>query len=230
MVRGASHQFTKQCCNRVSVANRIGIFGTSGMAREVGDIAWALGLEPIYVARDESELSALNFCAQVILERDIGQHMDMPYVIGIGENSTRKAVSSRFKDQLTFTNLIHPSATLGKAQREVLESRTGIVVCAGVRFTSGIAAGDFCIFNQNSTIAHDCVVGSFVHVAPGANISGNVELQDECWIGAGAVINQGRLTRKLKIGRKTVIGSGAVVIRDCDSNAVYAGVPAERIE
>ena len=29
----------------------IGIFGTSGMARQASDVAWAVGLEPFYIAR-----------------------------------------------------------------------------------------------------------------------------------------------------------------------------------
>ena len=90
--------------------------------------------------------------------------------------------------------------------------------------------GDFCIFNQNTTIAHDCAVDSFVHVAPGANVSGSVHLKQGCWIGSGAVINQGSNTNKRVIGENTMVGAGAVVINDCEANAVYAGVPAKRIK
>ena len=210
--------------------NRVGIFGTSGMAREVGDIAFALGIEPIYVARDGIELGNWNFPAQVILEQNLGQYHEMPFVIGIGEGGVRKAIAGRFRDQLKFTNLIHPTATFGTSQREVLEKRIGTVVAAGVRLTSRVSVGDFCIFNQNVTVAHDCVVGNFVHVAPGANVSGNVHLQDGCWIGAGAVVNQGNSDKKLRIGDNTIVGSGSVVVADCDSNAVYVGVPARRIK
>jgi len=209
--------------------NRIGIFGTSGMAREVGDIAFVLGIEPIYVARDEIELKSWNYPARVILEQDVGQYLGIPFVIGIGEGSVREAVAGRFMNRLNFTNLIHPTATFGASQREVVEKRIGTVVAAGVRLTSGISVGDFCIFNQNVTVAHDCVVGDFVHVAPGANVSGNVHLQDGCWIGAGATINQGIPDKKLIIGDNTVVGSGSTVIADCESDAVYVGVPARRI-
>lgn len=210
--------------------NRIGIFGTSGMAREAGDIAWTLGLEPVHVARDEAELLAWCFPAKVILEQNVDQHADMPFVIGIGENDIRRAVAERFKQSLSFTNLIHPSATFGCGQREVLEQCKGTIVAAGARFTSGIIVGDFCIFNQNITVAHDCIVESFVHVAPGANLSGNVHLKQGCWVGAGALINQGSNTEKRVVGESTMVGAGAVVINDCEAYAVYAGVPAKRLK
>lgn len=200
------------------------------MAREAGDIAWALGLEPIYVARDEAELRAWCFSAKVILEQEVEQYAGMPFVIGIGENNIRRAVAERFRDSLSFTNLIHPSATFGCGQREVFEQCKGTIVAAGARFTSGISVGDFCIFNQNTTVAHDCRVESYVHVAPGANLSGNVYLKQGCWVGAGAVVNQGSNTEKRVVGENTVLGSGSVVIKDCEANAVYAGVPAKRIK
>jgi acetyltransferase-like isoleucine patch superfamily enzyme len=73
-------------------------------------------------------------------------------------------------------------------------------------------------------------VDSFVHVAPGANVSGSVHLKQGCWVGSGAVINQGSNTDKRVVGENTMVGAGAVVINDCEANAVYAGVPAKRIK
>jgi acetyltransferase-like isoleucine patch superfamily enzyme len=57
-----------------------------------------------------------------------------------------------------------------------------------------------------------------------------VHLKDGCWVGAGAVVNQGSNTAKRVVGENTVLGSGAVVIEDCEADAVYAGVPAKRIK
>lgn len=209
---------------------RIGIFGTSGMAREAGDVACELGYAPVYVARDPAEMAAWTFPADVILEADVRRHCDMPYVIGIGDNAIRAQVASRFLGELRFATLIHFSATFGQGQRQAVEACRGVIVSAGVRFTNSIRVGDFCIFNQNATIAHDVVVEDFVHVAPGANISGNVQLGSRCWVGAGAVVNQGSAGARLCIGAGTVIGSGAVVVRSCEAGAVYAGVPAKRIK
>ena len=209
---------------------RVGIFGTSGMAREAGDIAHDLGLIPLYVARDLSELQAWSFPGDIIMESDVHRYRDIAYVIGIGENKIRQRISEHYRDQIAFCNLIHSSATFGYRQRQCIEDHRGIIVCAGVRFTNSIKVGDFDIFNQNVTIAHDVTVGSFTHIAPGSIISGNVEIGSNCWIGAGSVINQGGADNKLMIGSNTTIGSGAVVIRSCDTNAVYAGVPAKRIK
>jgi acetyltransferase-like isoleucine patch superfamily enzyme len=73
-------------------------------------------------------------------------------------------------------------------------------------------------------------VGNYVHIAPGANVSGNVHLHDGCWVGAGSIVNQGNPVKRLEVGANTIVGSGAVVISDCDPDAVYAGVPATRVK
>lgn len=210
--------------------SRVGIFGTSGMAREAGDIAWELGLEPVYVARDQVELDACSFSGLVILESDVDRHLDMSYVIGIGDNGIRQRIATRYVERLNFVNLIHPSASFGKGQRELIEAKRGVIVCAGVRFTNNIQVGDFCIFNLNSTISHDVVIDECVYVAPGAHITGNVHIGTRSWIGIGVAINQGNESLKRRIGADTTIGSGAVVVKDCEPNAVYAGVPARRIK
>jgi sugar O-acyltransferase (sialic acid O-acetyltransferase NeuD family) len=210
--------------------SRIGIFGTSGMAREAGDIAWELGFEPVYVARDKAELDAYAFPGQIILESDIDRYQDIGYVIGIGDNSIRQYIAQRYSDRLRFTNLIHPSASFGRGQRELLEAKRGVIVCAGVRLTNNIQVGNFCIFNLNSTISHDVVIGDFVYVAPGAHVTGNVQIEARAWIGTGVAINQGTASRKRFIGADTTIGSGAVVVSDCEPNAIYTGIPARRIK
>jgi len=208
----------------------IGIFGTSGFAREVADIAHELGHDVIYIARDDIERKACLFSNDVILESDIKQHEKMQYVIGIGNNAAREMVAQRFLNQLTFVNLIHPSASFGHLQRDIIKQKKGVIICAGVRFANNITIGDFTIFNLNATLGHDVIVEDFVNVAPGANISGNVRLNARCWIGTGAAINQGSMDDKLTIGSDTVIGSGSMVSKSCESNAVYFGVPVRKIK
>jgi sugar O-acyltransferase (sialic acid O-acetyltransferase NeuD family) len=209
---------------------RLGIFGTSGMAKEAGDIACEVGYSPIYIARNQVELDAWTFQAEAVLEADILRFSDMSFVIGVGENAVRQKLAQRFEGKINFSNLIHPSATFGQGQRKALDDRRGIIICAGVRFTNSIRVGDFCIFNQNSAIAHDSIVEDFVHIAPGSIISGNVHIGLRSWIGAGAVINQGTANSKLRIGMDVIIGSGAVVVRPCEDNGIYVGVPAKRIK
>ncbi len=212
------------------MTKRIGIFGTSGMAREASDIADALGLSVVFVARDSAELATFAEHGDSILEDDMERFKDMPFVIGIAEGAIRRKIAAHFAGKIKFGNLIHPTATFGWGQRELLESRQGIIIGAGVRFTSNIVVGDFTIFNLNATVSHDCVIGDFVTISPQACILGNVDIKSGAWIGASATINQGTNVSKRMIGPNTIIGSGAVVLNDCDADSVYVGVPARKIK
>ena len=51
-----------------------------------------------------------------------------------------------------------------------------------------------------------------------------IEICDDVWIGAGAIICPG-----VKIGARSVIGAGSVVIRDIPADVVAAGNPARVI-
>lgn len=208
----------------------VGIFGASGFSREVRDIVVELGKRPIFIAQDQAELDSFSFQDDIILESEIGRYRNLIFAIGIGDNIVREKVATRYSGSLRFANLIHPSASFGHGQRGRIEKSQGVVICAGVRFTNNIEVGDFSIFNLNTTVGHDVIIERFCNTAPGANISGNVHLGTRCWVGTGAAINQGSSESRLKIGHDTVIGSGSVVLKSCDSNAVYAGVPAKRLK
>lgn len=51
-----------------------------------------------------------------------------------------------------------------------------------------------------------------------------VKIGKGCWVGARVTILPG-----ITVGDGCVIGTGAVVTRDCEPNGVYVGVPARRI-
>ena len=221
----------------------LGIFGTSGFAREVDDIACALGWHSVFIARDAAERDAWQGPGEVLLESELAAATNATtnataaastagwqFTIGIGDNAVRQKVAQRYAGQLNFINLLHPSASFGRGQQALIESRRGVIVCAGVRFTNNIQVGDFSIFNLNVTVGHDVVVDDFVNISPGANISGNVHIGSRCWVGTGSALNQGTPEARLQIGADTMIGSGSVVVRDCAPGAVYVGIPAKRIK
>jgi sugar O-acyltransferase (sialic acid O-acetyltransferase NeuD family) len=204
------------------------IFGTSGFARETRDIAAELGWRCSFVAAREEERDAWAGQEDVLLESELDAQAGCPAAIGIGDNEVRRRIATRFGSRYDFINLVHPSASFGNGQLERIEKRQGVIVCAGARFTNGIEVGDFSIFNLNCTIGHDVIIGDFVNVSPGANVSGYVQIGDACWIGTNAAINQGSANSRRVIGSGTMVGAGSVVVRDCEPNSTYVGIPARK--
>ena len=77
------------------------------------------------------------------------------------------------------------------------------------------------ILNTCSSIDHDCFLDDFVHVGPGARITGNVKIGKRTFVGAGAVINPG-----IEVGDDVIVASGATVIKNVASGVTVAGTPA----
>ena len=84
---------------------------------------------------------------------------------------------------------------------------------------------DFNVMETGSTIAHDVKIASYVTIYLGVNIAGNVKIANECELGANSCIIQG-----LNVGEKTIIDTGAVVIRDIDGKCTVVGNPARVIK
>jgi serine acetyltransferase len=119
---------------------------------------------------------------------------------------------------------------MGHGQLERLKMKKGNIITAGARFTNNIEWGDFGIFNLNCTVGHDCFLQDFVNIAPGANISGNVWIGQGAYIGTNAAVLQGKaVENKIRIGKFSVVGAGAVVTRSVPENTLVMGVPGKPV-
>ncbi len=102
----------------------------------------------------------------------------------------------------------------------------GAVLSPFVTLTANIRIGRHFHANLYSYVEHDCVIGDFVTFAPGVRCNGNVVIEDLAYIGAGALIKQGKPGQPLVIGRGAVVGMGAVVTKSVPAGATVVGNPA----
>jgi sugar O-acyltransferase (sialic acid O-acetyltransferase NeuD family) len=141
-------------------------------------------------------------------------------IFGIGDNFTRKQLANRFR-KLDWVSVIHPGAyvhpsvSLGK----------GTVVFAGAIIQPDAVIGEHCIINSGATVDHDCILGDYVHIAPGVNLAGNVKIEEGVFFGIGGAAIIG-----INIGEWSVIGAGAVVVKNIPENVTAAGIPARIIK
>jgi sugar O-acyltransferase (sialic acid O-acetyltransferase NeuD family) len=105
----------------------------------------------------------------------------------------------------------------------------GAVLSPGVVLTSNIRIGRHFHCNIGSIVEHDCVIGDWVTFAPGVRCNGNIEIGDGAYVGAGAMIRQGRQDKRLRIGRGATIGMGAVVLADVPDDVTIVGNPGRAL-
>lgn len=206
---------------------RIGIFGSSGMAREVADICVELGYTNIFYIEKKKGVEQYSGY-EIISEDEINElaHIECSYVIGIGDSKIRRKIVDRFS-HLNFVNVIHPSAIISDELENKFSKQKGNIIGAGVIFTNNIQMGDFNIVNIGSTISHDCIIANFVTISPGVNIAGNVHVDEGASIGIGAkIINGKSIDQKVYLGENSIVGAGAVVVNNVPPNVVVKGIPA----
>jgi acetyltransferase-like isoleucine patch superfamily enzyme len=74
------------------------------------------------------------------------------------------------------------------------------------------------------------MIGDYVTFAPGVQCNGNVHIGDHAYVGAGAIIRQGKPGEPLRIGVGAIVGMGAVVTHDVAAGMTVVGNPARPLD
>jgi sugar O-acyltransferase (sialic acid O-acetyltransferase NeuD family) len=135
---------------------------------------------------------------------------------GILDITTRVRVFELLeRSGFTFPKLTHPRATIEPSAKV----EEGVQVFANAYVGSEAILQARCMINTNAVISHDCEVGMYTHIAPGALLAGHVRIGERTLIGMGVTTAIG-----VKIGSGVRIGNGAIVLADVpDKMIIQAG-------
>jgi len=206
---------------------RIVVVGAGGFGREVvetlkqGNSSYATWDIVGFVDDDAALLGRVIHGVRVVghVEWLCENHRgELGCVVAIGDPATRKRVVQRLERAgVPFHTVIHPTAILGNG---VLLGRH-VVVQAGSLLTVDVRVGDHVQLNDYVTIGHDAVIENFCTLGPRCDINGHCHLQEGVYIGCQAALREG-----IHVGAWSIIGMGAMVVKDVPPGVVVAGVPA----
>ena len=147
---------------------------------------------------------------------------DVYAVCAVGSAKVRKIIIGRIKESnVKFATLIDPSVLVSKR----VEIGEGSIICAGTIITVDIRIGNHVIINLDCTIGHDVDIEDFVTIYPSVNVSGNVLIGQCTELGTGTQIIQGKT-----ITANSIVGAGAVVVKNIEGPGTYVGSPAKKIK
>ena len=207
------------------------IVGASGFGREVAwlverinqkEATWKI----LGFVDDNNEIQGklINGYKVIGKTNSLIGYSDAYYVCAVGVSKTRKAIIERIKGimpDIKFATLIDPSVELSN----LVNIGEGTIICAHTILTVNIEIGCHVIINLDCTVGHDAVLKDFVTLYPSVNVSGATEIGRCSELGTGMQIIQGKT-----IGDNSIVGAGAVVVKDIPANCTAVGSPAKPIK
>ncbi|UYZ61455.1 acetyltransferase [Hymenobacter weizhouensis] len=145
-------------------------------------------------------------------------------VVAVGNSRSRAAVVARLtSSQLTFATLVHPAVACQPYQR--LHIGAGCIIGQGCILTCDIRLGRHVLLNLGCTIGHDAILEDFCSLMPHANVGGEAHLETGVYLGTNATV-----INRVRVGANTIVGAGAVTIRNLPPDCTAVGVPAQVVK
>ena len=155
---------------------------------------------------------------------DVIFYPDAFFVVAVGASKTREMIVERLKvinPTIRFGTIIDPSVEMS----DYVTIGEGSVICAHTIITVNVSIGSHVIINLDCTVGHDAIINNFVTLYPSVNVSGATIIGRAVELGTGMQIIQGR-----RIGSYSILGAGAVVVRDIPEKCTAVGSPAKPIK
>ncbi len=201
------------------------IFGAGGHAKAIMDMVRQLGLYSIAGIVDDNgslqgsqvlgipvlgtreRLTELTAQGVALAANGVGGILDITIRVRIFELLEQAGLS--------FPVLVHPRATAEPSTR----IEAGVQVFANAYVGSEAVLHERCMVNTNAVVSHDCEVGAYSHIAPGALLAGHVHVGERTLIGMGVTTSIG-----VRIGSGVRVGNGAILLADVpDKTIIQAG-------
>lgn len=204
----------------------LGIFGASGLGREVEIIARKINhaehrWEKIIYIDDNESIKEVLGVPSFSFEAAKEKYPELEVTIAIGEPVTRERIYNRMKDNgVKLATLIHPGVYIDQSSRV----GEGVTICEGVTTTSCVVLEDNVYIQPHAVIGHDIHIGRHSVIGSNVEIGGANEIGERVFIGFMVGTLQG-----LKIGDDVEISAGSIVFRDIEPGMIVMGNPARVI-
>lgn len=199
--------------------NRLIIVGAGGHGKVIADNALKNGYTSISFVDDNATGKCMGFPIIGVCDELKKLNDDnTDFVIGIGNNATRKMIAERY--DVNWVTLIHPSAQMAVN----VAIGKGTVIMAGAVINSCTTIGRHCIINTGAVVEHDNMIGDYVHISPSARLGGTVRIGESTHVGIGATVSN-----NVDVCDNCIVGAGAVVVNAIKNEGTYVGVPVRKL-
>ena len=143
-------------------------------------------------------------------------------IIAYGKNGKKRAIAEalekkgfKFYTAVSPRACVSPSASVGE----------GSIINPLAVIMPNASVGRHVIIHSNAVIEHDNVIEDYANIGPGVSFGGRVRVKKGAYVYTGASVVPG-----ITIGKDSVVGAGAAVIKDVADGDVVAGCPARSVK
>jgi sugar O-acyltransferase (sialic acid O-acetyltransferase NeuD family) len=202
------------------------IIGASGFASEVTGYILDNSEYRIkgYFDTNEKDYEKYRYQAPFLgKEKNFNFDLSSNVVIAIADNKIRNKIYMDLKERgVNFPNIFHKSSYISKSS----QIDEGSIICPFVTISSKANIGKNFQANIYSYVGHDCAIGDNVTFAPSVKCNGNVVIEDNVYVGTGAIIHQGKPNKPLILGKGSIVAAGSVVTKRVPAEMTVFGNPA----
>ena len=149
---------------------------------------------------------------------------NLTFVMGIGDNYTRFKIIKELREKkinLKWNKVVSKNAIINGH----VKIGDGSVIFSGVVISNESEIGKHCFIGPNSSLEHNNKFKDFSSCGAGVNCGGNVTVGEYSFLGIGTSVKH-----QVNILDNCIIGGQSLIIKNCQKNSLYFGVPAKRIK
>lgn len=142
------------------------------------------------------------------------------FIISVGDNKIRSRLAEQIRARNgTVKGLRHPSAIISK----YAELSKGVVVHANAVIQGDVFVGRDSVISCNATVIHTSKIEDACYLAANSSVGAYINIMCGALIGLGATVVSGKVEY---VGANSIVGAGAVVLKNVEPDTIVAGNPA----
>lgn len=164
----------------------------------------------------------------------VGCDDDLPTLFGNGyryafvtvgsiENPTLRIKLFNLLSEIGYESPVIIDGSAKVSKHAIIEQ--GVFIGKQTIVNAGALIQKGAIINSGAIVEHDCQIGTFSHIAPGAVLGGGVLVGENSHVGSNATVKQ-----QVQIGPNSIIGMGSVVLKNIDHHTMAYGNPCNEVK
>lgn len=143
---------------------------------------------------------------------------DVYAVIAIASAAVKRKIVKELDEYVEWESLIDPTAIVSN----YCNIGKGTLIGAFNQIGPNSKVGEFCSLLYACSVGHDAVLEDYVSAMDYCDITGYDYLEEGVYLGSSVAI-----LPDIRICKNSIIGGGAVVVKDLPEQGTYTGVPAK---